>query len=195
MKTATVVFSSVCGNTFLLAQEFARILMDRGISVLLRRVYDDDLDKIALQFEVAREFLSEIKSVPLARAEDLLEADLVVLGSPTYFGNVSAEMKAFMDSTAPLWMGAKLSGKRLMAFATAANYEGGAHLCLKAIENYGVHVGMISMPFPAHIMADTLLPAYGLVHYTGEVAANRPTTRVFAPLSRWIDWVIAQNGS
>jgi NAD(P)H dehydrogenase (quinone) len=120
-----------------------------------------------------------------------LEADLVLLGSPTYFGALSGKMKEYLESTSVYWMQSSLAGKHLIAFTTAANNEGGAHLCLQSIHTFGLHQGMFPVPLPFVIAQPLLQPAYGLVHYTGEEAMIRPTEQLYRLVERWIDWVLA----
>lgn len=183
-----VVFSSVCGNTFLVARAFERALIRRGLFVSLKQAENPDYAYFASQFETGREFQEEISKVGIATPSDLLSADFICFGSPTYFGNMSGAMKRFFDATAPYWTEGKLSGKICVAFTTAGNREGGAHLCLQAIRTCACHLGMILLPYPAQIMADSLQPAYGLVHYSGDMASDRPDRLVNDSVERWVDW-------
>jgi NAD(P)H dehydrogenase (quinone) len=43
-------------------------------------------------------------SVPECTIDDLRGADAVIFGSPTRYGNMSAQMKALIDSTVQLWL-------------------------------------------------------------------------------------------
>ena len=132
--------------------------------------------------------MDEMAVVPIAVASDLLYADLILFGSPTYFGNMSGAMKRFFDSTAPYWTEGRLAGKRCMAFTTAGNSEGGAHLCLQSIRTCACHLGMVLLPFPSQIAGDYPQPAYGLVHYSGDDASKRPEKHVSDSIERWVDW-------
>ena len=87
---AVVVFHSVCGNDYLLAKMFEKAFFSAGADVRLRRVKDDDLQNWQGMFPSAARYADEILSAPVASIEDLTDADIVVLGCPTYFGAVSA---------------------------------------------------------------------------------------------------------
>lgn len=175
----SIIFHSVCGNTYTMAKKFSEVFSKLGAEVTLARVEDSDLDELAGAFPIIAEKAEEIKSIRTAKPEDLLEADLVVIGSPTYFGSMSGEMKLFLDSTAPYWPEAKLAGKRLAAFTTASTSEGGGHLCLNSIITYGMHMGMLPQIVPANLVSGCDIPAYGLISYTGPMADKRPDENEF----------------
>ncbi|MCK5413389.1 MAG: flavodoxin family protein [Candidatus Pacebacteria bacterium] len=85
--------------------------------------------------------------------EKLEKADLIILGSPTYFANVSGIMKNFFDRTLPFYFSKKLADKKVVLL-TSANFEEyveldkngkckwhkkeqeSANNCLQAMENY-----------------------------------------------------------
>lgn len=56
--------------------------------------------------------------------QKLLNADIIVLGSPTYFDNVTAMMKAFIDRCLPLYLSEKLKGKKA-ALVSVGNFKEG----------------------------------------------------------------------
>lgn len=53
----------------------------------------------------------------------LEKADIIILASPTYFSNVSARMKNFMDRCNPYWFNKKLKGKKVFLLGTGGNEE------------------------------------------------------------------------
>lgn len=189
MKTS-IIFHSVCGNTYLMAKAFYDSCLKQGKDVSLYRVLDDDLEKIADMFPVAKEYLKEIIDIPIATSKDILESDHIILGSPTYFGNVSAEMKAYMDMAAEFWVDAKLAGKKLTAFTSVSTTEGGGQLCLQAINTFGQHMGMISIPVPSNLLLNESIPAYGIIHYSGALGDKRPNEKVYAAIERYTELFI-----
>lgn len=182
---ANVIFHSVCGNTLVLARRLQAELEELNVECGLYRVNDPDADKLARFFPIIAEAAEEIRAIPLARPELLLESDLVIMGSPTYFGNVSSDMKTFMDAAAPYWPEAKLAGKKLAAFATSGTAEGGAPLCLQAIRTWGTHMGMVPLPVPVGLVPDSDFPAYGLAAYSGPMADSRPDEIVLKGCRAW----------
>jgi NAD(P)H dehydrogenase (quinone) len=65
-----------------------------------------------------------------AEPQELLRHDVIVLGSPTYFGNMSAELKGFVDRSISVYR--QLEGKRGAAFTTAGS-AGDLEKCLTAL--------------------------------------------------------------
>lgn len=177
-KKISIVFHSVCGNTYLVAKEFYNEFKNYDADVQILRVNDPSYAELAKQFTVAGQYKNEISNIDEADVEKLLESDIIVLGSPTYFGNVSGAMKAFMDSFAPYWTNAAFWGKKLFAFTTVGTTEGGGDMCLNAINIFGQHMGMINVPVPANLLSIQNFPAYGLVHYSGDYANMRPSREV-----------------
>ncbi len=70
----------------------------------------------------------EIKSVENASEKDLVEADGIILGAPTYFGQMSAKMKEFIDKSISVWQ--RLEGKVGAAFTTSLWEVGGNETAL-----------------------------------------------------------------
>ena len=141
------------------------------------RVADSDWVKRPDVPEPARAVLESMLKIPEAKPENLIGADLIILGSPTYFGNVSAEMKAFMDSTGGMWVQGQLVGKKLFAYTSAGNTEGGGDLCLQSIHNYGKYMGLHSVPLPRNILSGENVPALGIIHYSNGKYAESLDTR------------------
>ncbi|MBF0122510.1 MAG: NAD(P)H-dependent oxidoreductase [Candidatus Omnitrophica bacterium] len=165
MKVA-IIFHSICGNTYLMARAFEEGLRAKGQDVGLYRVADLDWTSQLDIPQKTEENLKAMMALPQATPESVSDADLIVLGSPTHFGNVSAEMKAFMDSTGGLWFHGKLTGKMCAAFASAGNTEGGGDLCLQAIHTYAKYMGMASVPVPVTLVSGENWPALGIIQYS-----------------------------
>jgi NAD(P)H dehydrogenase (quinone) len=163
---AVVVFHSIYGNDYLMARAFASELKSAGHAVGLYRVADPDWVEKPDISEKAREILREMMNTPEARPKVLESADVIIFGSPTYFGNVTAEMKAFLDSTGELWFHGKLIGKKCVAFTSAGNTEGGGVLCLQAIHTYAMYMGMACLPVPVTLVPGENWPALGIIHYS-----------------------------
>lgn len=173
-KKVSIIFHSVCGNNYIIANEFFKEFKKLGADVNVFRVEDANYEFLSGQFEVAGEFKKEIKNIDIAKVENVMGSDIIILGSPTYYGNVSGAMKAFMDSFSPCWPDAKLWGKKLFAFSTCANADGGGDMCLNAINIFAQHMGMFVVPVPSNLVQGKSNPAYGLLHYVGDMSDNRP---------------------
>lgn len=177
-RKVSIVFHSVCGNNFLMAKEFYNEFSRCGAEVQILRVKDPNYTELASQFAVAGQYKNEILNIQEATVDKLLESDIIIMGSPTYFGNVSGAMKSFMDTFAPYWTEAAFWGKRLFSFTSCGNSEGGGDMCLNAINIFGQHMGMTNVPVPANLLSTQSFPAYGLIHYAGDYANMRPSRDV-----------------
>ena len=82
-------------------------------------------------------------AVPVASLDDLRWADGFAFGSPTRYGNVSAQLKQFLDTTGPLWAAGELSDKVATGFTSAINAHGGNESTLLALYNTVHHFGGI----------------------------------------------------
>ncbi len=173
-KKVSIVFHSVCGNSYLMAKEFYEAFRKQGADAQLLRVNDPNYEELAKEFAVAGQYKKEMLSLEEAKAEKLLDSEIIIMGSPTYYGNVSGAMKTFMDSFSPYWSEAAFWGKKLFAFTTCGTTEGGGDMCLNAISIFGQHVGMTTVPVPSNLLSTQNYPAYGLIHYTGDYSNLRP---------------------
>jgi NAD(P)H dehydrogenase (quinone) len=79
-------------------------------------------------------------------AEDALWADAVIFGTPTRFGNVSSELKAYIDGLGGLWMKGALVGKVGSVFAGSAQPHGGNESTVISLWNPLAHLGFIIVP-------------------------------------------------
>ncbi len=144
----------------------------------LLRVKDINFDELAKQFTIGTQYKKEILNIEEAKVEKLLDSDIIILGSPTYFGNVSGAMKAFMDEFYPYWQSEKFYGKKMLAFTTCANGEGGGDLCLNAMTVFAQNMGMITVPVPKNLVSGQNFPANGLIHYVGDYSNLRPSGKI-----------------
>ncbi|MCK5341989.1 MAG: NAD(P)H-dependent oxidoreductase [Candidatus Heimdallarchaeota archaeon] len=162
----SIIFHSVCANNYLIAKAFYEYLKTKGQNVSLYRVADSDWIKQENTPPAAKENLKDMINLSVATPEVMLESDLIIMGAPTYFGNVSAEMKAYMDSAAKYWVKAELAGKRLVAFTSAGNSQGGGDLCLQAIQTFGMYMGMLCVPVPTTLISNENIHPFGIIHYS-----------------------------
>jgi len=181
-KKVSIIFHSVCGNNYLIANEFYKEFTNQNADVKISRVEDPNFDSLAQQFKIAGQYKNEIMKLNAARVEDILDSDIIIMGSPTYYGNVSGAMKAFMDSFSPCWADAKLWGKKLFAFSTSGNAEGGGDMCLNAINIFAQHMGMLVVPVPSNLVPGKNQTAYGLLHYVGDFSNMRPDANMITAI-------------
>lgn len=170
-----VVFHSVCANTFLMAREYRDAFVELGAEVSFFRLHDPNYAATADAFPASREFKEDILRVEeLQNPAQVLGCDALFLGSPTYFGNVSAPVKAFMDSFVDYWAEAGLAGRSFGGFTSAGTPQGGGDLCLQALCHFAMHMGMCILSVPSTVTG-TVQPAYGVCHWSGDNADQRLT--------------------
>lgn len=182
---AAIVFHSVCGNTYLVARVFEQALIAAGHQVSLLRVEDRDWVEKPGTPDTALAVFSAMRALPVARADDLLVSDVILMGCPVYFGNVSAQMKAFMDSTGGLWYQGKLVGRKFAAFVSAGNAEGGGDLALSALHLYAKYMGMLSLPLPVSVLLGMNANPLGIVQYSNGQLASEIDSKTIGLIERW----------
>ncbi len=79
--------------------------------------------------------------VPSATPDDLLWADGLVLATPTYFGNVSAAFKRFLDSTDQVWAQGRLADRVVTGMTSATSLHGGQEATLLSLYQTAYHWG------------------------------------------------------
>ena len=79
-------------------------------------------------------------------ADDAVWADAIIFGTPTRFGAVSAELKAYIDSLGGLWAKGALNGKLGSAFGGSATPHGGNESTILSLYNPMAHLGLIIVP-------------------------------------------------
>lgn len=112
---------------------------------------------------------------PYATLEDLAACDGLALGSPTYFGNMAAALKHFLDQTTPLWFSGALTGKPAGVFTATSSMHGGHESTLLSMMLPLFHHGMILLGIPAREKAVLTTQSggtpYGPSHLSGEERA------------------------
>ncbi|MEG2377787.1 MAG: NAD(P)H-dependent oxidoreductase, partial [Clostridia bacterium] len=150
------------------------------------RTDDRNLEALIPKFAASREFGRDILAVPvISDASVLSDYDAIFMGSPTYFGNVSASMKTFMDAFGSMWDNAVLHGKLFCAFASAATTAGGGDMCLNSLNVFAQHMGMITVPVPSNALGHPQ-PAAGFLHCSGADSLMRPENDVDSAIDDYI---------
>ena len=106
-----------------------------------------------------------------ATLEDLKQCAGLIIGSPAYFGNMSASLKYFIDSTTPIWLSGELINKPAAVFTSSSSYHGGQESVLLSMMQPLLHHGMllVGIPYSETILNTTTTGGtpYGASHITG----------------------------
>ena len=86
--------------------------------------------------------------VPVTSPERLAEADAIIFGTPTRFGNMCAQMRNFLDHTGGLWMSGGLIGKIGSVFTSTASQHGGQETTITSFHTTLLHQGMVIVGVP-----------------------------------------------
>jgi NAD(P)H dehydrogenase (quinone) len=86
--------------------------------------------------------------IPIATVADLGEADAIIFGTPTRFGNMTGQMRQFLDATGGLWTQGKLVGKVGSVFASSATQHGGQESTILSFHTTLLHHGMVVVGLP-----------------------------------------------
>ncbi|MFF5228276.1 NAD(P)H:quinone oxidoreductase [Dactylosporangium sp. NPDC000521] len=166
---AAVVYYSATGTVHALAAAVAEGAEKAGATVRLRKVAETVPESIIGGNPAWAAHVSASADVAGATLDDLDWADVVLFGTPTRFGNVSAQLKAFIDSTGPLWFRGGLAGKVYTAFTASNTAHGGQESTLLALANVFYHWGGIIVP-PGYTdpIQFTAGNPYGTSHVTGD---------------------------
>ncbi len=116
MAKALVVYYSRSGNTKKMAELIGEALKKEGLE-------------------------TAVKEVSAVKPDELLDFDAIIMGSPTYYGTMSAEIKRLFDDSVKFH--GKLDGKIGGAFASSANIAGGNETTILDILNAMLIHGMI----------------------------------------------------
>ena len=88
------------------------------------------------------------QSAPVATPDELANYDAIIFGTPTRFGNMTGQMRNFLDQTGGLWAQGKLVGKVGSVFTSSATQHGGQESTLLTFHPNLLHHGMIVVGLP-----------------------------------------------
>lgn len=143
-----IVFYSMYGHTHKMAEavaEGAREVED--VEVNLYQVPELVPEEV-LERAGAKAARAAFAHIPVAKPEQLAEADAIIFGTPTRFGNMCAQMRNFLDQTGPLWMKGSLIGKVGSVFTSTATQHGGQETTITSFHSTLLHHGMIIVGVP-----------------------------------------------
>jgi len=143
MAKILVLYYSSYGHIETMAQAMAEGARSAGATVDVKRVPELVSDEVAKasHFKTAQ-------AAPIATVAELPEYDAIIVGTPTRFGNMAAQMKSFLDQTGGLWAQGKLIGKVGSVFTSTATQHGGQESTILSTHTVLLHQGMILVGLP-----------------------------------------------
>jgi NAD(P)H:quinone oxidoreductase type IV len=181
MAKVNVIFYSMYGHVYQLAEavaEGARQVPKTDVAIyqVPELIPDEILEKSG-----ARAARQAFAHIPVAEIDNLVEADAIIFGTPTRFGNMCAQMRNFLDQTGELWIKGSLVGKIGSVFASTATQHGGQETTITSFHSTLIHQGMIIVGVPytlqnlLNMEEITGGTPYGATTLSGSDGSRQPT--------------------
>lgn len=143
MSKILVLYYSSYGHIERMAEAVAEGARAAGATVDVKRVPE------LVPEDVARKSHFKLdQAAPIATVDELPGYDAIILGVPTRFGNMPAQMKNFLDQTGGLWFAGKLIGKVGSVFTSTATQHGGQESTILSTHTVLLHHGMVIVGLP-----------------------------------------------
>ncbi len=148
MTKVQIIFYSMYGHVYRLAEAVAEGARQvPNTEVVLYQVPELVPEK-ELEKSGAKAARKAFAHIPVAQTGKLAQADAIIFGTPTRFGNMCAQMRNFLDRTTQLWMKGALIGKVGSVFASTASQHGGQETTITSFHTTLLHHGMIVVGVP-----------------------------------------------
>ncbi len=143
-----IIFYSLYGHNYKMAEAVAQGVREvKGAEVEIYQV-EETLSSGILDKMGATSSKKEFEHIPIATAKSLTEADGIIFGTPTRFGMMAAQMRAFLDSTGSIWSKGSLIGKVGSVFTSSATQHGGQESTILSFHTTLLHHGMVIVGVP-----------------------------------------------
>ncbi len=143
-----IVFYSTYGHIFRMAEAMGEGVKEvPGAEVIFRRVPETLPDDVLAKMG-ALDAQKAMSHIPVITVDELKEADALIFGTPTRFGNMIGQMRQFLDATGKLWAEGALIGKVGSVFTSTATQHGGQESTILSFHVTLLHHGMIVVGLP-----------------------------------------------
>ncbi len=181
MAKVQIVFYSMYGHIYKLAQAVAEGARSvKGAEVTVYQVAELVPDE-ALEKSGAKAARKAFAHIPVAEPGQLAQADAIIFGTPTRFGNMCAQMRNFLDQTGQLWVKGALAGKVGSVFTSTGTQHGGQETTITSFHSTLLHQGMIIVGVPYTVPELTNMKEitggspYGASTLAGSDGSRQPT--------------------
>jgi NAD(P)H dehydrogenase (quinone) len=143
-----VVFYSMYGHIYQMAEAVAagaRAVEHAEVSLYQ---VPELMPAEALERSGAAQARARFADVPVIHPDQLAEADAILFGAPTRFGNMCAQMRNFLDQTGGLWARGALVGKVGSVFTSTGTQHGGQETTITSFHTTLLHHGMVIVGVP-----------------------------------------------
>ena len=143
-----IVFYSMYGHIYRMAEAVAEGAREvEGAEVELLQVPELVPDAV-LEKSGAKKTREVFAHIPTATPADLVDANAIIFGTPTRFGNMCAQMRNFLDQTGGLWAKNAFVGKVGSVFTSSGTQHGGQETTITSFHTTLLHLGMVIVGLP-----------------------------------------------
>jgi NAD(P)H dehydrogenase (quinone) len=141
-----IIYYSATGTVHALAKAAAEGAEKARARVRLRKVAESAPPEVISAIPAWEQHIQDTADVAQASLDDLAWADATLFGTPTRFGNPASQLRAFIESTGPLWREGRLADKLYSVFTSSGTAHGGQESTILALGNTFYHWGGIIVP-------------------------------------------------
>lgn len=150
MAKVLVLYYSSYGHIEKMAYAVAEGVRQAGAEAVVKRVPE------LVPEEVARKSGFKLdQPAPVATVSELADYDAIIFGTGTRFGNMTSQMKNFLDQAGGLWVQGKLVGKVGSVFTSSATQHGGQESTILTFHPVLLHLGMMIVGLPYAFQGQT----------------------------------------
>jgi len=181
MSRVLVLYYSSYGHIEAMANAVAEGARATGATVDIKRVPETAPEAVAR----AAHFKLD-QAAPIAKIEELADYDAIIIGAPTRFGRIPAQIASFLDQAGGLWAKGALNGKVGAAFTSSATQHGGNEMTLFSVIANLLHFGMVIVGLPYSFAGQTRIDEitggspYGASTITGGKGERMPSENELA---------------
>jgi NAD(P)H dehydrogenase (quinone) len=150
MSKVLVLYYSSYGHIEKMAQAVAQGAREAGAEAVIKRVPEIVPEEVAKKSGFKLD-----QAAPIATVEELANYNAIIIGVPTRYGSMPAQMKSFLDQTGALWMKGALIGKVGGVFTSSATQHGGQESTILSTHTVLLHHGMVIAGLPYSFQGQT----------------------------------------
>lgn len=144
MAKILVLYYSAWGHTERMAQAIAEGARSvDGAEITIKRV-----PELVPQDIAQKSGMKLDQKAPIATVNEMANYDAIIFGTPTRFGNMTAQMRNFLDQAGELWTKGALIGKVASVFTSTGTQHGGQETTITSFHSTLLHLGMIIVGLP-----------------------------------------------
>src|SRR5262247_1860108 len=194
-----IVYYSTYGNVYRMANLVAEGVKEiPGVQPVVRTAPELIPKSVINSREDMKAGREMQQDVPLVTKDDFREAGAIAFGTPTRFGNVSAQLKNQIDQLTSLWLKGELEGKPAGVFVSTGSLHGGQETTILTLMAPLLHLGMVLVGVPYSVQELFTTQGGGSPYGPGHVAGGdnqRDIDPQEAAICRALGWRLARIGS